>query len=663
MRLMTFKLERFRRFKDPACIDVSSSVVALVGPNEAGKSSVLRAMDLFNEATAIPESDRTRGLSRGPVLVAGYVLDDDDKEAIASIPGGADVKWWTLEKHSTGRLEAALHPRPQRDLSKRHELAHMFQAFEAEGQVSRLIASIGGGIADDLKAAEAALASDAQSLTGDEEKAIRALGAHHQKVSAVDSDAEAIPTPEEVSTAYHNFLKALASYREGQHPHDQAAQRLIERRPRFLMFGPEDRELLTRYDLATSAGNPPAALANLARLANLDLSDLLQAARKPDHGLRETLIVNANAELRTAFRGAWNQSNVNVHLDMDGTVLIILVSIPGDRLTDFEDRSDGLRTFVALRAFIERFDLSVPPILLIDEAETHLHYDAQADLISVFTTQKFAAKVIYTTHSAGCLPEDLGNGVRAIVPAKQGAVSSVSNNIWAGSGAGVTPLVLAMGATSFAFLPARRVLLAEGLSDAMLYPTLFREATGVDSLAFQVVPGLAAVAPAGVQRLLSEGGTVAFVVDGDAAGDTYCEEFEEAGVPEKIIFSLKRELGDDVEVEDLIDSTHYAKAVNDLLETFQSEALQASGDRVQESDIPPVARTRTIEQWCKAKGVKPPDKTDVAQRLLEMKSEAARHAKELQLPDPQHAEQLKQLVAEINQALGIGPKGSASTSG
>jgi predicted ATP-dependent endonuclease of OLD family len=54
------------------------------------------------------------------------------------------------------------------------------------------------------------------------------------------------------------------------------------------------------------------------------------------------------------------------------------------------------------------------PILLLDEIETHLHYDAQADLAQMLAKQEIVAKVIYTTHSMGCLPEDLGTGVRFI---------------------------------------------------------------------------------------------------------------------------------------------------------------------------------------------------------------------------------------------------------
>ena len=52
----------------------------------------------------------------------------------------------------------------------------------------------------------------------------------------------------------------------------------------------------------------------------------------------------------------------------------------------------------------------------------------------------------------------------------------------------------------------------------MLYPTLFREATGLENLEFQVAPGIAEAEVAKAQGLLTEGGAVAFLLDGDSAG-------------------------------------------------------------------------------------------------------------------------------------------------
>ena len=96
--------------------------------------------------------------------------------------------------------------------------------------------------------------------------------------------------------------------------------------------------------------------------------------------------------------------DVRVYLHVDGTVLHIFARNAGGRLIPIAERSAGLRQFVALLAFIEHEAADEDVILLVDEAEAHLHYDAQADLVRVFSKQTVADKIIYTTHSAGCLP-------------------------------------------------------------------------------------------------------------------------------------------------------------------------------------------------------------------------------------------------------------------
>ena len=94
------------------------------------------------------------------------------------------------------------------------------------------------------------------------------------------------------------------------------------------------------------------------------------------------------------------------------------------------ERSDGLRQFVALVALAAHQPNPVPPILLIDEVETHLHYNAQADLIEVLTEQNAARQIVYTTHSAACLPQDLGLGVRVVEGLGERTASKVRQNFW-----------------------------------------------------------------------------------------------------------------------------------------------------------------------------------------------------------------------------------------
>lgn len=93
----------------------------------------------------------------------------------------------------------------------------------------------------------------------------------------------------------------------------------------------------------------------------------------------------------------------------------------------FDERSEGLKAFVAMNAFVAAKRGTRPIVLLIDEAENHLHVDAQADLIEMFSQQNLVEKIVYTTHSPACLPSDLGLGIRAVVP-DAAETSRISNS-------------------------------------------------------------------------------------------------------------------------------------------------------------------------------------------------------------------------------------------
>lgn len=141
------------------------------------------------------------------------------------------------------------------------------------------------------------------------------------------------------------------------------------------------------------------------------------------------------------FDMAWSQSRVEVRLPTDDNVLRIFIRSDEGNLHRVAERSDGLKIFVALVAFLEAKQARAP-IRMIDEAEQHLHWDAQADLMNMLHRQKQTGQMIYTTHSPGCLPHDLGTAVRLVLPAGDDR-SRVMNCMWE-EGPGFDPMLMAL---------------------------------------------------------------------------------------------------------------------------------------------------------------------------------------------------------------------------
>ena len=133
-----------------------------------------------------------------------------------------------------------------------------------------------------------------------------------------------------------------------------------------------------------------------------------------------------------------------MNIDVDETGLRThVVDTDTRRFTRIEERSEGLRAFVTLALFLGSQALEVPPILLIDEAELHLHSDAQADLVGGLLKQINATQVWYTTHSPACLPSDLGTGIRLLE--RHDEKSDIKSHFWTNNEPGFGPLQLSPG--------------------------------------------------------------------------------------------------------------------------------------------------------------------------------------------------------------------------
>lgn len=340
------------------------------------------------------------------------------------------------------------------------------------------------------------------------------------------------------------------------------------------------------------------------------------------------------------FQDAWKQSRLSVKFSIDGSQLRVLLWEDGDNVTVFDERSAGLRMFVALIAFLKVHATDRPPVLLIDEAENHLHIDAQADLVSMFVAQEHAIKVIYTTHSPACLPPDLGSGIRSVVPRPDNLqVSDVKNSFWNGA-AGYSPLMLAMGAAAAAFTPARCVVLAEGATEMILLPALIRRATGLPELGYQVAPGLSEVPKDFYPKLDFEAAKVAYLLDGDAGGNALERGLLEAGVPAGLIAKLEVP-----GIENLLAGDVYREAIAALLP--ECNPTVSTGDIPALPKLPTASKAswaRTLGKWMKERELVGPSKVAVANWIVENNKA---------VPSSSGVEQLAKLHEMLSASLGL----------
>lgn len=659
MRLTWARVGGYRRFAATSDMELDGDLICIVGPNGAGKSSFLDALAHLSSKESFSRGEKTRtedGGSLAPLVWAKFQLDDQDRNALSSVPEAAEARIYNVFKTEEGGLSFSIEPKPKRRLDDRQKVGLRVKEF----QNSPWLAEVTGNeetmdpppeqsihaLAD--SAVEVAR-SEAENLGNAE---IGSLLALRQRLE--QNPAGSHPDGQDMPKKYQRIvddLQKLLETEELPHPHRRAVMELEKRQPPFVKFERADRDLRPQYDLD---GEPDRPIENLLALAGSNWTQVTQVVASEDKGRKTVLLENLNRNLQSRITEAWGQSPLTVRIDIDGTQLTVLMSMEADDYIEIDQQSDGLRQFVALRAFVTLHASGRKPVILIDEADMHLHYDAQADLVSVFEEQDEAAAIIYTTHSAGCLPRDIGVGLRGVAPIfierEDGEKpvmsdhSEIINGFWF-TERGFSPLLIAMGASAFAFSSAQKALVTEGFTDSLLLPSLMREACGISRLDYQVVPGFARAHPQEILDFDLLAARVAYLADGDDGGRRHVDsKLKPNGVAAEQIRYLGGE-GSGITLEDLIAPEVWCEVVNELLETSGAELeypIEA---------IPKEGRMAALEEWCEAQSlpespIVAPTKAGLAKALLDRRKRG-------KLVSETRREMLRKLDEELREIFAV----------
>jgi predicted ATP-dependent endonuclease of OLD family len=633
MRLVKLTLAGYKRFGEKTPVNLDGKLIALVGPNEAGKTTILQALTRMVDESPISPRERTRPSEPAETDVAIeslWLLELDDLVGVEVPQGSEPPRWLTIGHTMGGELKRTLNPMLRRDREPRRRLAETLEQAKSSKWLSVLDEADGDFRLANLDETIKELGPDPATLPKATIDGLHTLiGQLAPAIGEAPKYAENLP----------ERIQSVIDHETAEHPNTAAINLVWSRLPPVLIFDLSARELSSSYDLVQVTDQPtPTALANLSNVAELDLHRLRGLVEVDDRAAAEEVLDAANARLNERLARAWGQSIVETRLTREDFVLRIYVRTEKGGLQEIAERSDGLRAFLALVAFTSELPDNRLPILLVDEAEIHLHYDAQADLVQMLERQQQARQVIYTTHSAGCLPPDIGTGVRLIEQVPPGDRSRVENWPWA-VGSGFDPLLLGMGASTMAFVPTRAAVIGEGAGEVVLLPTLLREATKQESLEFQVAPGAAEASKETIGLVNLQGNRVAWLVDGDRGGRDNGSHLRSSGIPEERIIVLGG-AGSGLAVEDLVDIHVYVAAVNEELRRSGGDAAAVLTIEV----VGAVGRPSAIEKWCSERGIAAPNKGAVAHRIADQRSERS-------LIDPERADLLRELHEAITELL------------
>ncbi len=662
MQLVKVHLQGYRRFVHPTSVDVSGPLTVLIGPNEAGKSSLLDALTLWGASrNPFATTDQHSSLS-GPehcTVELEFRLSPAEQKLIE----GSHLSWpyqgvpqrFFLAINALGTRTVRVEPVPPLNTIYEENIRRLLQQL-TDAQRAGAEES---GFDTLLRVLEGYWVSTATSVTAlsmrrqsaDGFVSVSALKDLRDKLKLTpDSTRRRLEHPVET---YERVIDAYLDYHElRQRPLKDLILGIIPI-PSILQFTARARELKSLTAIADIGTD--SAIANLLIWGGVNLRELHGWIENRHEARVITALQRASRTLTGHLHQAWPFENIGITLQLSGEHLRLLMEPAGDQpFEQPEQRSDGMRLFLALLAFLARHQTSEEPVvLLLDELEVHLHVDAQREVVRWLERQDQVNQVIYSTHSPFSLPSDWTN-LRAVTPDPATGTSRVMNRIWSDRRTdrreGLTRLLFQMGAGAAVFNAAQAVLVTEGVTDVALLPRLLGEALGRSTLGVPTVPGFSEA-----QHILAfepQGARVAYLFDGDKQGRLY---------QRKVWGALSRAAGgkrmDDVlphdrsrvltlesglDLEDYLHPDFYAAAINHHL------SVHAVTDaRMSAANLPARDRPAFLKQWAAAHGVSADhvDKRSVTEALLDLWWEHEGHI------DPRRVTGLKQIAHAVETAL------------
>ena len=498
MRLTHVRVQNYRCVRDTGWFEVEQAKTILVGPNEAGKTAVLEALQQINPPNGVKKFDPLRDYPRKlynadiqsgrldsksiPVASAQFELEPDD---LAELPDGFGATGYRCTRYLNNRSSHTLEGGPEvvvfseeirKDLRR---LATHVDSRSAEGR-------------EDDEPSPSAELDDIISgwqvgttrIDGDRAAELR---------SWLDSIIEFVDENDTAEDARHT---RLLEYTRISEQRDGAVAKLKSRLPVLVYFNnyfrvrPNlhlrrladrvEQDLLDddRYDY----GN--LCLLKLLGFTARELADLGDA---PDPGddqeafesyrsqleERSIKLNAASVRLTGEIRSIWNPDPSRPEADTvliqaDGQYLKVVIQDELGVQIEVDQRSAGFQWLVSFFVvfFAEAKDAHANAILLLDEPGLSLHGLKQREFRQTISRLAEGNQTIYTTHSPFLVGPDELDLVRVVEMTDRDEGTKVHTSVTASDPAALLPLQEALGYDlAQSLFVQQRNLVLEGLTD------------------------------------------------------------------------------------------------------------------------------------------------------------------------------------------------------
>ncbi|WP_256004948.1 AAA family ATPase [Pedobacter deserti] len=562
MRLAKARIQNYRSIKDTGEFTLENLKTILVGPNEAGKTVILKALqqlhrpdgvDGFDEIRDYPRSlynDITTGKIKASdveIVRGWFSLDDEDKKAIPeAFHNSTYVNYRNLNNSGYHLLEGA----PTRNYYKNIKddlirmAAHLDKQLDpsvplaAGAKPSEKLAKYSSSFSDWSIVSKANFPEFAKwfesvfvEVDEDNQKEVERYKKLEGQILFNDQYNQVLKTLENrkpVFVLFNNYFKVKPLIHL-EHLADRVEGNLLDD-DKFYDYG--------NMCLLKLLGFTPRALSDIGKTSSPSQND--QEGLK---NYRDTLdkrsyqLDAASIRLTTEIKNIWNP-NPNrpeaekLTISADGQYLKVSVEDELGVKIELDQRSEGFQWLVSFYVvfFAEAMDKHKNAILLLDEPGMSLHGLKQREFRMTLSRLAEQNQTIFTTHSPFLVGPDELDLVRVVELKTRENGTKVHSTISSSDPAGLLPLQEALGYDlAQSLFSQQKNLVLEGLTDYWYIDAtanMFRD-SGTEKLDDKIALVFANSAGKVVYYatiLHAHNLKIAALLDSDAAGDQAAQQ-------------------------------------------------------------------------------------------------------------------------------------------
>lgn len=499
MRLCKARIMGYRSIIDTGYFDVESKKTILVGPNEAGKTAILQALQKLNPPEGIASFDPLRDYPRArydedikngkinpssfTVVEGHFALEDVDKAEIPEAYHGATYVYGRrLDNSAWGKLDGGPDSLVYSELEK--DLLRICQHYMATAASKSTQNTVQDTIKKDYDALIAGLVKT--SVISDK-KATQIIEWLKKNLNYLDEDDAA------EERRYDKLTDLLVRPSE----YASVLKKCEERLPKFILFSNYfrirpvlhlrklseriEKKMLDddQYDygnvcLLKFLGFSAKELANAGDTSKYDLNKPDQFEKyKAQLDDRDYRLNAATIRLTNAIREIWNPTQDSrdankLRIKVDGQYLKVVVEDDLGVEVELDQRSEGFQWMVSFYVvfFAEAADKHKNSVLLLDEPGLSLHALKQAEFRETLTKLSEKNQTVFTTHSPFLVGTNELDKVRVVEMVDRTTGTKVHLSLTATDSGAILPLQEALGydlAQSMFF--HKKNLVLEGLTD------------------------------------------------------------------------------------------------------------------------------------------------------------------------------------------------------